>query len=134
MLVAAAAEDGPVDTPPASPVIGACYIVGPTPTNDWVGNPLALAGYSSGGWRYVAPIDGMSVYVKSQGLWASYRAGSWEMGQIRGSSVVIDDQQVVGSREAAIPSVTGGTVVDNEARATIELILGAMRQHGLIET
>ena len=74
------------------------------------------------------------MYVKSQELWASFRAGSWETGLIRGSSVVIGDQQVVGSRAATIPSAAGGTVVDNEARATIDLVLDAMRQHGLIES
>ena len=105
-----------------------------TPTDAWVGNPLALAGFSSGGWRYVAPIEGMAAYVKSQDLWACFRAGAWELGLLRGSSVVIGDQQVVGGRAAAIPSATGGTVVDTEARAAIDLVLGALRQHGLIES
>lgn len=134
IVVAAAAEDGPIDTPPPSPAPGACYIVGPAPTGAWIGNPLALAGYSSGGWRYVAPTDGMIVYLKSQGFWANFRNGGWEIGLLRGSSVVIGDQQVIGARAAAIPSATGGTVVDSEARATIDLILDAMRQHGLIES
>jgi Protein of unknown function (DUF2793) len=134
IIVAAAVEDGPVDTPPPSPALGACYIVGSAPTDAWAANPFALAGYTSGGWRFVAPPEGLTVYVKSQELWASFRAGSWETGLIRGSSVVIGNQQVVGSRAATIPSAAGGTVVDNEARATIDLVLDAMRQHGLIES
>ena len=134
IIVAAAVEDGPMDTPPASPVVGACYIVGSAPTDMWIDYPVALAGYSSGGWRFVAPVEGLTVYQKAQGLWASFRAGSWEIGLMRGSSVVIGDKQVVGSRTAAIPSASGGTTVDSEARSTIDLILAAMRQHGLIET
>ena len=53
---------------------------------------------------------------------------------LRGASVVIGDQQVVGSRASAIASASGGTTVDVQARSVIDQILTAMRQHGLIET
>jgi hypothetical protein len=53
---------------------------------------------------------------------------------VRGAALVIEDQQVVGPRGAAIPSATGGTVIDDEARAAIDAILSALRQHGLIES
>jgi hypothetical protein len=134
MIVGGAVEDGPLVTPPASPAIGDAYIVDLTPTGDWAGHPASVAAYTSGGWRFVAPFDGISLYVKSQGLWANYRAGAWEMGLLRGSSVIIGGQQVVGSRAAAIASASGGATVDTEARATIDQILAAMRQHGLIES
>jgi hypothetical protein len=45
---------------------------------------------------------------------------------------VIGGQQVVGSRVAAIPSASGGTIIDSQARAVIDQILNALRQHGLI--
>jgi hypothetical protein len=133
-VVAAAAEDGPLDTPPASPTIGDCYIVGSAPTDDWAANAECLASYTSGGWRFTAAIDGMSVFVRSVGVWANFRSGAWEMGLLRGSSVVIGGNQVVGARAAAIASTTGGTTIDAEARSTLDEILGALRQHGLIET
>lgn len=133
LVVAAAADDGPLDTPPPSPALGACYIVGSAPTDAWAGNSLALAAYTSGGWRYAAPIEGMSVYLKTTALWATFRSGAWEIGTLRGSSVVIGGEQVVGARAAAIPSAAGGAVIDSEARAAIDSVLGALRQHGLIE-
>jgi hypothetical protein len=74
----------------------------------------------------------LSVYVKASGTWANYRSGAWEMGILRGSGVVIGGQQVVGSRVAAIPSASGGTIIDSQARAVIDQILNALRQHGLI--
>jgi hypothetical protein len=52
---------------------------------------------------------------------------------VRGSSLVLAGQQVVGGRLPAIPGASGGAVVDNEARAAIDQILTAMRQHGLID-
>jgi hypothetical protein len=78
--------------------------------------------------------DGMSVYVKANASWANYRSGTWELGILRGYSVNIGGQQVVGGRVPAIASATGGATVDSQARGVIDQILGALRQHGLIET
>jgi hypothetical protein len=73
-------------------------------------------------------------FVRSAGAVALFRAGTWEIGAVRGSSVIIADQQVVGSRLAAITSPSGGTTVDSQARTAIGAILTALRTHGLIES
>jgi len=91
-----------------------------------------VAGYSGGGWRFISPIEGMSAYVRTSGAWANYRLGAWEIGTLRGSSLVIDGEQVVGGRNAPISSPAGGTVIDSEARTAIDEILSALRDHGLI--
>ena len=121
-------------SPPGSPTVGSCYIVAASPTGAWVGKQHNLAAFTSGGWRFIAPIDGMAAYVRASSLWAAFRSGAWELGVLRGSSVVLAGQQVLGARASAIPSPTGGSTVDAEARSAIALILGAIRQHGLIET
>jgi hypothetical protein len=72
--------------------------------------------------------------VKSSGVWAVYRAGAWELGTVRGSSLVLEGLQVVGSRAAAIADPAGGTTVDSQARSAVSQILAALRQHGLIQT
>jgi hypothetical protein len=133
-LVGCAVEQEPVNPPPASPAVGSCYMVGDAPTDAWAGNAHAIAAFTSGGWRFVAPFDGLTAYIRSSGNWAVYRAGAWEFGQLRGSNVVLEGQQVVGARLPAIASPVGGAVVDAEARSAIGQILAAMRQHGLIET
>jgi hypothetical protein len=76
----------------------------------------------------------MSLYVKAEAQPARYRAGAWEIGVLRGSSLVIGGVQVVGSRVAAIASPTAGPTVDSEARGAIDQILSALRLHGLIAT
>lgn len=134
MIVAAAVEEPPRTTPPTSPVIGASYIVAASPTGAWAGKAYFVAAYTSGGWRFVAPFEGLSAYVKSTAVWAIYRAGGWELGIVRGNSLVVGGQQVVGVRGAAIASPTGGTIIDGPGRAAIDQILAALRQHGLIET
>lgn len=132
VLTAGAVEEGLRNDPPATPEIGSSYIVGGAPTGDWTGKSQCLAAFTSGGWRLLPPIPGMAVYVKADDQWANYRAGTWEIGTIRGTSVVLDGKQVVGNQVAAIADPSAGTIIDAEARAAIAQMLGAMRQHGLI--
>lgn len=122
----------PLATPPASPAIGACYIVGASPTGAWSGKAQHLAAWTSGGWRFVAPREGLAAYVKSSGTTAAYRSGAWVIGELSGAQVSVDGVKVVGARGAAIGAPAGGTTVDAEARAAVGLINAALRTHGLI--
>ena len=133
LLVAGAVEELPLAAPPMSPALGACYIVADAATDAWAGRSQCVAGWTSGGWRFVEPVEGLSLFVGSTGTWATFRAGAWEIGRVRGDAVMIGDQQVVGSRAAAIASPAGGATVDSEARVAVDAILGALREHGLIE-
>ena len=133
VLVAGAVEEGPRSDPPASPLVGTAFIVGSAPTGAWAGKPQCVAAYTEGGWRFIPAVDGMDLYVKSNETSAAFRAGAWEIGRVRASQVMVNGQQVVGPRGAAIAAATGGTSVDTEARATIAEVLGVLRDHGLIE-
>ncbi len=133
MLVAGAVEVLPLAAPPASPVIGNCYIVAGSPSGAWTGHAQQLAAYTSGGWRFVAPREGMMLTVVSNGQTAAYRSGAWGIGTLSGSELLVDGLKVVGARAAAIPSPAGGATIDAEARTALGLILAAMRVHGLIE-
>jgi hypothetical protein len=133
-LVAGAVEEPPRASPPATAALGACYIIDAAPTDEWSAYPSFVAAWTSGGWRFSEPVDGMNFLVRSNGLPITFRSGAWEMGTVRAAALVIGDEQVVGSRAAAIASPSGGTAPDSEARAAIDAILAALRQHGLIET
>lgn len=126
-------EEAPRSEPPASPQVGATYIVAPGATGAWAGQDLCLAGFTGGGWRFVSPRDGTLAYVVSTSVWAVFRGGAWELGSLRGDNVLVGGEQVVGPRAAAIPAPAGGSTVDAEARAAIGQILSAMRGHGLID-
>lgn len=133
IIVGAAIEVAPLSSPPASPALGACYLIGPSPTGAWAGRQNQLAGYTGGGWRFVVPQEGMAALVKSSGLTVTFRAGAWDIGTVVGAKFSVDGQQIVGARAAAIAAPTGGATVDTQARSAIGLILAALRQHGLIE-
>jgi Protein of unknown function (DUF2793) len=132
VLVAGAVDEPPRATPPTSPTPGACYIVGAEATDAWAGMSGFVAAWTTGGWRLIPPVEGMSLYERTSGTWIVYRGSAWEIGIVRGAALIIDGMQVVGQRGAAIDSPTGGTVVDTEGRAAIAAILSALRQHGLI--
>jgi Protein of unknown function (DUF2793) len=133
-LVSAAVEEGPRASPPEAPVPGCCYLVATEPTGAWSGRSQCVAAFTSGGWRFIAPVEGMTVHVRTTGSIATYRSGDWELGVLRGSSLILNGQQIVGPRAAGIASPAGGATVDVQARSAIDQILSAMHQHGLIET
>ena len=134
VVAAGAVEEAPRDDPPASPVLGNCYIIGSAPSGDWSGKAQFVAAFTSGGWRLLPPTEGMAFTVKPSGYSANYRAGAWEIGTIRGSSLMVDGQQVVGSQGISIADPAGGSTIDAEARAAVAEMLAAMREHGLIAT
>jgi hypothetical protein len=134
VLVAAAVVELPRSSPPAAPDVGDCYIIADGATGDWAGQDGCLAAYSSGGWRTVAPLEGMVVYVRSHGVFASYREIGWSVGATYCSSVVVDGRQVLGAAGPPIAAPAGGVTADTEARASIVQILAVMRAHGIIKS
>jgi len=134
LLVHTAVEEHGLDTPPSAPAAGQCWIVGPSPTGAWTGHVGALAGWTGGGWRFVAPRAGMVVWDAGSGYPLHHDGSGWVDGTLVASSLKIGGVQVVGSQQTAIPDPTGGGVVDGEARTAIGLILDVLRMHGLIDT
>lgn len=130
----AAAESFGEDVPPGNPDVGQSWIVGSAPTGDWAGEDGTLAVWTAGGWRFVTPVEGMTVWLRDGGIFARWTEAGWVEGEIAGSVLRLGDNQVVGERLPAIADPSGGGMVDAEARAAIAAILTALRTHGLVET
>ena len=123
-----------LSTPPASVAVGQCWVVGAAPSGAWSGRTGALAGWTAGGWRFVAPCEGMSVWSVADGCTATFVGGQWRLGLVAGAGVEIGGVRVLGSRQPAIAAPAGGTTVDAQARAVLEQVLAALKAHGLIAT
>ncbi len=126
-------EAGPMDNPPASPVEGQSWLVGETPQAAWSGKTDTLASWTSGGWRFLAPVPGMIVWSRSSDHWLYWTGSGWSDGELPASRIVIGGAQVVGPRLPDVPTPSGGTVIDQEARTTIGTIIATLKSHGLIE-
>jgi hypothetical protein len=131
-LVAGAVEESARNDPPSSPNPGQAWLVGSAPTGDWSQYPEHIAAFGAGGWRYVAPVEGLAVLDKSSGTVAAFGSGGWETGAVRASRVIIDGRQVVSTQAGALADPFGGSTIDAEARSVITEILVALRHHGLI--
>ncbi|BCA59592.1 DUF2793 domain-containing protein [Sphingomonas sp. HMP6] len=123
-----------VDTPPAAPAPGACWVVGPTPNGAWTGQANAIAGWSAGGWRFIGADDGMAAWSRADDAIARFSGGEWTVGRLSGTQVVVAATKVVGTQQSAISTPSGGSAPDTEARIAITAILAALRTHGLIAT
>jgi hypothetical protein len=129
----AAAEQGPLATPPADPQEGESWIVAADATGAWTGKDDALASWTGGGWRFVAPVPGMLVWNKAAGVWLHWSGSGWSDGALPATALSIGGEQVVGPRLADVPSPSGGTIIDSEARAAIDAVIATLKSHGLID-
>lgn len=132
LLVQPAVAAVGLDNPPVGPVPGQCWVVGVAPTGAWSGHANALAGWTEGGWRFAAPVPGMSVWTGGPAGFVRWDGNTWVVGTLTGSSLRIGGEKVVGARGAAIANPSGGATVDSETRTTVLQILAALREHGLI--
>lgn len=128
-----AVEGWPLTEPPAEPEEGQCWIVGPAASGAWSGRDGLLAMWTESGWRFVAPQPGTSAWNKAANVPLLWDGGQWREGELLCARLVVGGVQVVGTRQAAVPSPSGGTIIDEEARAAINALIAALMSHGLTE-
>ena len=133
-IVDAVAETIGDAAPPPSPMPGKAWIVGAAPTGAWAGHALALAAWTDGGWRFVDLPEGTLLWVRAASSYARRATDAWLIGDLPLARVTVGGVQVLGAREPAIATPTGGTTPDPEARTAIAALLAALRNHGLIAT
>ena len=115
LAVQASVEAVGTNDPPAAPAVGAAWIVGDTPTGPWNGMAGRIAGWSSDGWRFVAPFEGMRAWSRGDGGEARFAGGQWRVAE-----------------RPAIPAPAGGATIDTEARASITAVLAALANHDFV--
>jgi len=93
--------------------IGRCWLIGAAATGIWATHKNEIAIYVGGGWRYIAPPDGMRIWNRSN----------------KRHLFRIDEQWV---EVPSIPHPATGSVVDVEARAALAAILQYFRLIGVL--
>jgi hypothetical protein len=128
-----AVETEPLAAPPSDPQPGQSWLVAGGAAGAWGGRDGELATWTPGGWRFAGPVQGMLVWNKSSAIWLQWIGSAWHAGELRGSRLVVDGEQVVCARQPAVPSPSGGTIIDTEARAAVAGLIVALKSHGLID-
>lgn len=131
-LLQAAVDDRDLAAPPASPVVGRCWIVGAGATGAWAGHEHGIACWTDGGWRFLDPLAGCLVWIEDEAVFGYFDGLAWQSGLWPAAGIAVAGQQVLGAQAAAIAGPSGGATVDSQARDAIDAILGALRGHGLI--
>jgi Protein of unknown function (DUF2793) len=131
--VVQASVEAIASAPPGVPVDeGLCWIVGSGATGEWLGRENQMAIRTSGGWRFVAPFEGMAVFDAGQGLMLNFYHGGWEVGQLRGAALYLNDEAMLAGSRPLIANPSGGVYIDAEARIAIGAIIAALQDHGLL--
>lgn len=128
-----AVEGAPAAEAPAAPEEGQCWIVAAPGLGDWEGRDGLLAMWTEGGWRFVAPAPGTVAWNKEASLPLLWDGTQWGEGMLLCTGLAVNGVRVVGPRQAGVPSPSGGTIIDEEARAAITALTAALMSHGLIE-
>ncbi|WHO41121.1 DUF2793 domain-containing protein [Sphingobium sp. AP49] len=132
LLLHGQGESADIATPPSSPAPGACWIVPAGAGGAWLDQEGCVAGWTDGGWRFVAPRAGLRLMVADRGHALEHDGTAWRDSAVRIDGIYIAGDRVVGPRHAPIATPGGGGTVDAEARTAIAALLDAMRAHGLI--
>jgi Protein of unknown function (DUF2793) len=85
LLGAARVEERGRSAPPAAPADGEVQIVGAGATGDWAGHEAELALSLNGGWAFVAPWSGCTVWVAAERTRLTWDDGAWVAGHLGGS-------------------------------------------------
>ncbi len=117
---------------PTSPEPGQCWIIAPNAEGVWSGRSGELACWTAGGWRFAAPTIGLRVWNKAEARDVQWDGTSWQA-IVRTGAIAIGGAQVLGPRRPAIPSPSGGTVIDVQARAAVAAIIATFMSHGLTD-
>lgn len=105
------AIEGELSVPPVTPVDGSNWLVGATASGDWAGQDGSIACRQGGNWLFVVPRDGMRVVDRSNGQERRFLE-SWRL----------PDAPV---------ELSGGSVVDAQARGAILELVAALREAGV---
>lgn len=132
MILHACVQSATLLAPPPSPAAGQCWLIPDNATGEWAGRAGQIAGWTDGGWRYVAAQSGMVIWVAQTDEFFHFDGQLWHPGHARSDGLYVGGQRVVAARQGAVPNPAGGSVVDSECRAAVTQILQALRMHGLI--
>jgi hypothetical protein len=127
-------ESADLSTPPGSVTPGQCWVVASSASGAWLGHEGAVAAWTAGGWLFATPQNGWRAWAVDRGNMIRFDGVAWIDEDMRANGYYIAGEQIVGVRQPAIATPSGGTTQDAEARAAIGAMLAALRTHGLIAT
>src|SRR3990167_7290916 len=72
-------KDKDLTAPPASPVKGDRYIVGPSATGAWTGQDKNITWYDGAAWKFDVPAEGWLTHVDDEDKFYKYSGVAWAL-------------------------------------------------------
>jgi hypothetical protein len=92
---------------------GKCWLVGASATGDWTGKQKQIACWDGGGWQFITPMDSMRLFNKAIGSEMAFKSDAWVSNN-------------------PISNASGGNIVDVEARNSVNQLLSALKNIGIL--
>lgn len=102
-----------LNTPPATPNDGECYIIGTAPTGVWSGFANGIAIRDSGTWTVIVPLEGWKIYDRATEQDYQYTGTAWAVYAIPSATKQAEWDQAYSERNrwdggsAGLNAVTG---------------------------
>lgn len=101
---------------------GNAWLVPEGASGEWQGHDGRVALRWSNGWRYLNPPDGLSVYVIDERSRVFRADNAW------------NEEVVLSAPHAGVQMPVGGTVVDQQARNTLNELIEALENLGIFQS
>ncbi|MFK7945713.1 MAG: DUF2793 domain-containing protein [Paracoccaceae bacterium] len=132
-LASARVESRSLNTPPGAAQDGEAYIVGTGATGEWVGQEGDLALSLNGGWDFVTPWSGCTVWIEAErshvvyddGAWVAGRSGGGANGAVSLTRIAELDQVLSGPVAITAPAIPDKAIVLGVTARVISTITGA---------
>jgi len=97
--------------PPGVPIMRQAFVVGPLPTTSWVGQEFSYAQWIGGEhqWQFIAPIEGMAVWVDDEDTLYVYNGVEWVPVAIRLGKILAGTTQTTDATPTPIVTYTTQT-------------------------
>ena len=131
-LLHLAVETGTMAVPPVAPVGGTGWIVGASSTGAWAGKAGQVAFWTEGGWRFTVPRQGCVAWLRDVQHFAVFTAAGWRDDGWPVAGLRVAGRLALAAAPASVLAPVGGTVVDSEARASLAILLIALRAAAIV--
>lgn len=117
--------------PPASPALGAAWIV--PAGGSWPQPAGSLVQWDGSGWAVQPPRAGLVVHVADEAVMLVADGSGWPA-RWPCQGLTISGRAVLAAAPASVAPANGGAVVDAEARAVLTSLLAALAAQGIVVT
>lgn len=131
-LLHLAVETATRTLPPVAPAIGQAWIVAAGASGEWAGRAAMIAIFGSAGWRYTAPRQGCVAWLGDVQRFTVFTASGWRDDGWPVAALKVGTRTLLAGPATTVPAVSGGAVVDVEARTALAALIAGLRAQGLV--